>query len=177
LKAATKIIFIFFSIFLLKTYTYSQVSDTLPISKDTVFNDSIFLVNDSIPQDSVFADTVLVVDTLAVADTLKNKNTITEPINFSAKDSMYISVRDKKIILFGTGELTTIGMDLKADSIGVNFDINEIKAKGLPDSSGKISGKPVFISEDKEYSADSMRYNFDTKKGLIYNVITQESEG
>ncbi len=176
LKNFAKIL-LFFSI-LLPQIAFGQEIDTITTITDTIFNkDSVFInkLTDSIPTDSLLVDTVLLNDTIVFQE--DNSNAITDPITFAAKDSMYISVTDKRIILFGTGELSTIGIDLKADSIGVNFDINEIRAKGLTDSTGHISGKPVFTSEDKEYTADSMRYNFDTKKGLVYNVITQESEG
>lgn len=36
---------------------------------------------------------------------------------------------------------------------------------------------PVFKEGDDEFKADTMRYNFDTKKGKVYHVITQQGDG
>ncbi len=152
---------------------FSQNIDSL---KDTV-NEQIIIV-DSI--DLSGKDTTAINDTTPSNDTIQvaeNENKIDEPIDFKSKDSMYISVKDKIIVLFGEGYLENTGMKLKADSVGIDLDKKELKAQGLTDSTGKITGKPVFTSEEKDYTADRMRYNFDTKKGIVYNVITKESEG
>ena len=45
----------------------------------------------------------------------------------------------------------------------------------LNDSLGNPYGKPV--KEKIKFNSDVIRYNFNTKKGVIKNVITQEGEG
>jgi len=112
-----------------------------------------------------------------VVKTQKKEREIDDPIDFETDDSMHISIDNRSIILFGNGHIMSMDMDLTADSIGIDLKKKEMYAKGLADSSGKIGKNPIFKTEDKEYTAESMRYNFETKKGLVYNVITQESEG
>ncbi len=134
-------------------------------------SDSLLIVNDTIPKDSIpTADTLKIIEK-------KNDNAIDREISFEAVDSMHISVADKKIILFGKGILITDEMELNAGSIGVDMEKKEIMAVGVKDSLGRISGKPIFKEQDKEYSSTKMRYNFKTKKGIVYDAMTQEQEG
>ena len=41
----------------------------------------------------------------------------------------------------------------------------------------KISQKPIFTENGQDYKADTITYNFKTKKGLIKKAITEEGEG
>ena len=45
------------------------------------------------------------------------------------------------------------------------------------DSLGKEFGHPVFTQGDSEYEMKKVKYNFETGKAFISNVITQEGEG
>lgn len=135
---------------------------------------------DSIDQQHYIIDTIdLRNDTIPnkTENKTKKENEIKDPIDFEAKDSMHISITNRNIILYGQGHITSMKMDLTADSIGIDLKKKEIYAQGLRDSTGKIPSNPVFKSEDKEYTADRMRYNFESKRGLVYNVITKESDG
>jgi hypothetical protein len=58
---------------------------------------------------------------------------------------------------------------LSAGYIEVNKDSSLIYAKGRPDSTGTIVGEPIFIFGDGEITASEIRYNYKTKKGIIYN--------
>jgi hypothetical protein len=66
---------------------------------------------------------------------------------------------------------------ITADFIEIDFKNNEIFAKGLPDSTGYISGWPVFKEGSDQFEASTIRYNFDNKKGLIQNVVTEQDGG
>jgi len=177
LKIQLLIIFIFIS----PKIIFSQTLDSLPASIDTNIIDSINIANiDTLlnPLDSIIPDSLLTNDTLSLDTINKKNNAITDIINFSANDSMYISVDDKKIILFGNGALDTEGMSLKADSIGINMDIKELEARGIiNDSTGRVDGSPIFSDADQDYSSKLMKYNFDTKKGVIYELMTQQQDG
>ncbi len=142
--------------------------------------DSIIVSKEQKAKDSLkysWKDTIPNKDTIKIAKSHKKDNALSEPINFESQDSMHISVKNKQIILYGKGNLKTTSMDLSADSIGINMNSNEIDATALRDSSGKEAGFPVFHNEGKEYNAKKMRYNFKTKNGLVYDVMTTESGG
>ncbi|MBC8172684.1 MAG: hypothetical protein H7X71_02160, partial [Chitinophagales bacterium] len=48
--------------------------------------------------------------------------------------------------------------------------------EGRLDSLGHLAGKPEFNMGDENFTAEKMRYNFKTRKGLIYNVLTKEND-
>lgn len=183
-----KILLFFLSVIFASINVNGQISDSLSVDtteninvsdNNLASNDSLFIA-DSIPNDSIPIRDSLIISDSVYQDTItpfKKDNSISDPIDFSARDSMYISVSNKNIILFGEGKLQTIDMELQADSIGLNMDKKELKAIGIKDSTGRKQGEPVFKEQDKEYSATDFRYNFDSKKGLIHNVITQEQDG
>ncbi|MBK8847434.1 MAG: hypothetical protein IPO27_13165 [Bacteroidetes bacterium] len=49
--------------------------------------------------------------------------------------------------------------------------------QGLPDSSGKIVGVPVFKQNTDEVKAATILYNFESKKGEISGIVTRQGEG
>lgn len=42
---------------------------------------------------------------------------------------------------------------------------------------GELKGTPKFKDGAQEFEGKELRYNFDSKKGLISEIITQEGEG
>ena len=92
-------------------------------------------------------------------------------------DSIDFDMINRKGYLYGNGVVEYGDITLKADYIEIDFAKSEVFAKGVPDSTGKFVGTPIFSQGGEEYEAEEMRYNFQTKKGLIYGVITQDGEG
>lgn len=98
-------------------------------------------------------------------------------ITYSARDSIRFGVEDKKVYLFGDAQINYLDIELKAAYIEIDQETKEVYAEGLIDSTGKQIGKPQFKSGDQQFAANRMRYNFQTEKGKIIDVITQEGEG
>ncbi|MDR0364035.1 MAG: hypothetical protein LBH92_03340 [Bacteroidales bacterium] len=92
-------------------------------------------------------------------------------------DSSTFDIKNRIAYLYKNGDITYGSVNMKADYIEIDFFNNEVYATGVLDSLGNLVGTPVFSENGQEYRAERMRYNFDTKKGLIYNIITQEGEG
>ncbi|MBL7884669.1 MAG: LPS-assembly protein LptD, partial [Bacteroidia bacterium] len=68
-------------------------------------------------------------------------------------------------------------MHLVAGYIEIDFKSNLVYAAGMKDSSGKEVQRPVFSNKDGKYDAGQITFNFETKKGKIRDVITQQGEG
>ena len=68
-------------------------------------------------------------------------------------------------------------MELTADDIRVDFESQLLRAQPVLDSSNNPSGRPYFKQGDAEYVADTIVFNYNTQKGLISGVITQQGEG
>lgn len=136
-------------------------------TRDTVQLDSL----QQVPSDTI---------TPPVADTLNYKFTyssdsLSAPVNSGARDSMIYDIKNRKIYLYGGAEVTYTTIKLNADYIVFDWGSSIVTAGGLPDSTGKKAGLPQFADGDQNFTADSMRYNFKSRKGIVYDVTTEES--
>ena len=62
-------------------------------------------------------------------------------------------------------------INLKANYIEIEFKDNTVYATGTKDSIGKDQGRPVFKMGDNSFESESIKYNYETKKGLVKKVI------
>ncbi|MDE6301772.1 MAG: LPS-assembly protein LptD [Muribaculaceae bacterium] len=88
-----------------------------------------------------------------------------------------VIVRRDSAYMYGNSSVTYGDLKLQAANIQLDLNTSTVYAVGVPDSTGTIVGKPVFDEKDSEYEAETMHYNFNTRKGLITNVVTQQGEG
>lgn len=114
----------------------------------------------------------------SLPDTLSiSPNAITDVIKYNAKDSIAINLKERCAYLYKNGNIDYQGMVLKADAVMVDFDRRVLHAKGVVDTAGHYLGRPYFKQDDAEYNADTIVFNYSTKKGIIAGVITQEGDG
>ncbi len=99
-----------------------------------------------------------------------------QEVRYEARDSIRYDLREQTVYLFGAAVVNYGDVQLTADRIVFSFRNEEARAFGAPDSSGKVVGKPNFVEGSHTIEADSIRYNFKTKTGLIREVRTQEKE-
>ena len=130
---------------------------------------------------AAIADTVsLAKDTTVASDTAVNNSSLSEPIFSGGRDSIVkdFDVNGRKMIYY-YGDVKVAYGDLELTSEYMAFDIDSktVFAKGLPDTSGNIIGKPVMKQGNQQYEMESVYYNFNTEKAKIKNMITQEAEG
>ncbi|MBN1951675.1 MAG: LPS-assembly protein LptD [Bacteroidales bacterium] len=145
-----------------------------------------FSANDSIPRLFTLPDsTGNLPDTAKVAtpaDSLEVKD-VPEPslledkVVYNAKDSMIMDIPGEKLYLYGNAAVTYQDINLTADFIILDLGNEEIYARGVPDSLGKVTVLPKFVQGDQDFDSDSMRYNFKTKAGIIYHIRTEEADG
>jgi lipopolysaccharide assembly outer membrane protein LptD (OstA) len=124
------------------------------------------------------ADSVTVSpDTLTIAsDTLGLGEDFRSKVVYHATDSIVYDLDSNRVLLYGNAEITYEDINLKADFIEINYDTKILSANGLPDSSGNLAGFPEFKQGTEEFKSKTLRYNFDTKKGRISDITTQEGE-
>ncbi|MCI1779411.1 MAG: LPS-assembly protein LptD [Bacteroidales bacterium] len=122
-------------------------------------------------------------DSLAIKnkdkDTVENLASIDEPVFSEARDSSVEIFTKGARMKYFYGDVTVKynDMQIKADYIAYDAQSRTVFAKGLPDSSGKVSGNPVMTEGGKKYEMESVYYNFDSRKAKIKNMITQEGDG
>ncbi|MES2618813.1 MAG: putative LPS assembly protein LptD [Bacteroidota bacterium] len=106
-----------------------------------------------------------------------SKDAIEDIIEYSADDSIYFDLNKRMVYLYGNAHVVYDGMNLKAALIIVDFNKRELYARGITDSIGKYYGRPNFNDGERETDADTMIYNFATKRGRTYGIAMKEGEG
>ncbi|MEG0890526.1 MAG: putative LPS assembly protein LptD [Bacteroidales bacterium] len=148
--------------------------DTLLVKK----TDSLVLRKDSLTlaKDSL----TLAKDSAALAkDSIRLRGSLEFPVFSTARDSIVedFSNGKKMIYYYGDVNVTYDNMEMKADYMAYDMDAKTVFAKGLPDSTGTIAGKPVMKEGQGSYEMESVYYNFGSRKAKIRNMITQEGDG
>ncbi len=144
-------------------------------SPDTINNNDV--IPDTVPVVSV--DSIDILEYLPVSKPKsgqKKSGGLDVPVYYEAQDSMLFDFIAQKIYMYGSAHVIYEDIQLWADYVEMDINKNEILAYGIEDSAGNITGKPVFKEGEEEFRADTIRYNFDTKKGLIKQVITKFEE-
>lgn len=102
--------------------------------------------------------------------------TLQSEVKYAARDSIRYDLAEQTVYLFGAATVLYEGIQLTADRITFSFKNEEAHAFGAPDSAGTVVGKPRFTQGGSTIDADSIRYNFKSKEGLIRTVRTQEQQ-
>jgi len=144
--------------------------DSLDISIDSlemVGSDSIPILTDSLSKASLsnIPDGVII-----------SADAIEAEIAYDARDSIIYDLLEKKIYLYGEASVVYEDLDLKAGFIIVDWAKNEVFAEHTLDSIQKPNEIPAFKNTDQEFDAMSMRYNFKSKKGIIYDAKSQYND-
>lgn len=118
-------------------------------------------------------------ETDSLAFNLANhKSDLTTNVAYEADDSIILDLPNKKAYLYGNAKIFYEEIKLNAHYIVIDFDNKDVFATGiLDDTTGKYTGRPTFEDAGKIYEADTMVYNFDSKKGISYGVLTTEKDG
>ena len=129
-----------------------------------------------------FRDSVHRADSIARRDSLDmlEKSSLDRPAFSTAKDSIITEFTggQRKVYYYGGATVTYQDMKLTADYIEYDMKTNTVFARGRKDeTTGEWVGQPEMTQGKATYKMEELRYNFDSKKARITNMITQESEG
>lgn len=102
---------------------------------------------------------------------IKKKKDVDAVVSAAAQDSLIYDVKNKKMFLFGSGELKYKQTDLKSGKIFVDYEKNELEAFGITDTSDtakvKTKQNPVLAEGKDVYEGSRIKYNFKTQQGFI----------
>ena len=107
----------------------------------------------------------------------KKKSKLDAPVQYAASDSVVFYMDTKNAYLYGNSSVAYQRMQLTAEEIRMNMDSSLVFANYVADTLGNFVGKPVFKQGKDEYVSERMTYNFESQKGLIYNVYTAQQDG
>lgn len=136
-------------------------------------------VADSLRKDTMlptFLDTLAVNTSLDMSSIILSKDSLDAPVDYSAVDSMIYDLANEQVHLYGQAQVNYTNISLKAAHIIFNWKTNIVTAEGMPDSLGRQAGLPEFADGGQSFTADSIRYNFNSKRGVVYEVVTQQED-
>ncbi len=147
--------------------------DSLSINLDSLkaVNDSIAAAKDSIARaDSIFRE-----DSVAML----SKSSLDAPAFTTARDSIIEDFSDGKKMIYYYGDVTVKygNMELTADYMEYDLNSSTLYARGTTDTTGFTAGQPVMKQGNASYEMEEVRYNFNTMKARITNMVTQEQDG
>ncbi|MBQ4915672.1 LPS-assembly protein LptD [Maribacter sp. MMG018] len=127
-----------------------------PLFPKPVENDSV--MRDSLAQDSLNQKPPILLDN----------------IKYKAKDYVKLSQKENKIYLYNEAEIYYQDTELKAGIITMDYIKNEVYAGRIKDSLGNYTQLPYFKQGSNVVIPDSIRFNFDTQKAIIWNSRTEQ---
>ncbi len=153
-------------------FAFSQEIPTTPLPikaiKDTIvapeFPTALF--QDSTSKDSIQADSLN-----------KGKPLLLDKIKYKAKDYVKLDQKEQKIYLYNKAEIYYQDTELKAGIIIMDYIKNEVYAGRIKDSLGNYTQLPYFKQGTNVVVPDSIRFNFDTQRALIWNSRTEQQAG
>ena len=150
-----------------------------------------------VPDSTIVRDSLIVKDSLAANDSLAfrrdslnkakadsldllKKSSISRPAFSAAKDSsrQVFSDGQRKMYYWGDVEVTYENLKLRADYMEYDMNTGTVFARGTYDSlSGEWKGRPEMTQGKQTFNMEEIRYNFNSGKSRITNMITQEDDG
>jgi hypothetical protein len=123
------------------------------------------------------ADTT--VHTIMDSSQIVNKGIFQDPIDYSAKDSLFYFLYDTDTVVHMHGEanIKSLAMEVTAGYIEGSLKEKTIIGQGYLDSTGQLKEKPVFKDGGEQFEMETLKYNFTSKKAFIKNVTTHQGDG
>lgn len=116
-------------------------------------------------------------DSLEITEEIEGKSDFEDEVKYQAEDSVLYDAAHSRVYLFHNAKVDYTNLTLTAEYIEIDLAKSVAYARGIPDSTGKLKGKPVFTQGSEKYEANSMAYNFKSKRAKIQGVVTQQGEG
>ena len=148
-------------------FAFSQEEEKVDLNKlfqkDSTLNiDPSFQPAYGILQDSIIKDSIP-----------EKKSMISDIVKSYAKDYKRVARKENKMYLYNEAKIEYEDMVIEAGEIVLDNTTSEVIARGISDSTG-YKQLPVFKQGTDEINPDSLRYNFNTGKALVYNSRTQQ---
>jgi lipopolysaccharide assembly outer membrane protein LptD (OstA) len=163
-------LFITICLFLGNTLLYSQdippkeevnipseaTQDTITLPVNPVINE---VANDTVKTDTI----------------RPQKEFLDDEIEYYGEDYVYIDQRAGKVYMYNKAYIIYGDMRIDAGLIILDYNKNEVYAKGI-DSAGVYSQRPVFVQGSNRVEPDSLKFNTQSKKAIVFNTRTEQND-
>jgi lipopolysaccharide assembly outer membrane protein LptD (OstA) len=116
-------------------------------------------------------------DTIKLDSIVPKEGFLKDIVKYTATEYVSINQRTQKIYLRDKAKINYEDMEITAGIIVIDYAKNEVYAGRLKDTLGNYSQAPVFKQGSDVVEPDSLRFNFDTQRALIFNSRTEQSGG
>ena len=106
---------------------------------------------------------------------VEKKPILLDNIKYDASDSIIIDQTNNKIILYNNAKIIYGDIELTSGLIELDYKNNIVNAGRISDLSGNLSQYPTFKQGGNIVNPDSIKYNFDNQKALIWNSKSEEN--
>ena len=106
----------------------------------------------------------------------KKKSGFDEIIDYKASDSISFSLTRQSAVFYHESDIKYGDVSVTADTVRMELDKKTIHAWGGVDSLGNVVGEPVFMQGGESFNTQSFSYNYETKRGTIRALKTQQGE-
>ena len=108
-------------------------------------------------------------------DGIEKKSILLDNIKYDATDSITIDQNNNKIILYNNAKVIYGDIELTSGLIVLDYKENIVTAGRIDDGEGNLIQFPTFKQGDNIVNPDSIKYNFDNQKALIWNSKSEEN--
>ena len=138
------------------------------VSNDSTLSDNTLLTGDSAH---------LAVDSLHTDSTSMSQ--LKASVDYESQDSIVILPKRSLVRMYGNGKVSYQGQVLEGDFMQMQTDSGNVFSTYIdyPDSLKKERVYAKMKMGDDNYEAKSINYNFQSQRGFITDVITQQGEG
>ncbi len=146
-------------------------ADSLPDLKIPVMADT------SLHADSVQNDTLSKADKELKWGIKISDEALSSTVTTHATDSAVLDVKQNVFFLYGAAKATYENLEITSGKLIFYQKDNLLTAQPLLDSSGKIVSEQSFKQDSENFTFDTLKYNFKSKRALVRNARTQYGEG
>ncbi|MDO5980303.1 putative LPS assembly protein LptD [Flavivirga spongiicola] len=162
-----------FTVFI-NTFSFAQ---DIPKKGKTInrsVKDSVISTTDSllVPEVSEKSQDSTLTDSIA-----PKKELLENIVTYHADDYTTFNQKKQKLYLYNNAKIDYGDMNITSGSIVIDYTKNTVYAKGITDSIEGYTQKPVFTQGSNVVEPDSIIFNTESKKALIFNSKTEQGEG
>ncbi|WP_422104682.1 putative LPS assembly protein LptD [Winogradskyella sp.] len=144
-----------------------QKADTTIVAKDTAKVAIDSLLNQPVNTKQVDS---------TQQDSVKEEGFLKDIVTYKAKDYVAINQKKSEIRLYNEAQVLYEDMEITSGVIVIDYSKNLVYAGRIKDSTG-YSQKPVFTQGANVIEPDSIIFNTNSKKAIIFNSVTEQSGG
>ncbi|WP_299522414.1 putative LPS assembly protein LptD [Winogradskyella sp.] len=177
------------SLHILFALSFTVFINTFSFAQELPKNNPSIPANQKVDTTAIAKDTTkVVIDTLqnkpintkqidsTEQDSVKEEGFLKDIVTYKAKDYVAINQKKQQIRLYNEAQVLYEDMEITSGVIVIDYSKNLVYAGRIKDSTG-YSQKPVFKQGTNVIEPDSIIFNTDSRKALIFNSVTEQSGG